>query len=113
MNTDYTDLIKQRTGSELHPRIVFDNDLRCVVLAVDRELHVVSAGFERQAEIEEPAEAAATASSSTTTAAETAATTRRTRRRIATQVPLYAIYADILRAGDVAHDFAGVIGDRD
>src|SRR6185436_15981667 len=97
----------------IYSGIVFNNDFRRVVLATDGQLHDVGAGFQRQSQSGESTEATtATASAS---AAATAATksTSRTRRRIATKVPLNPVKTSILRAGDVAHHFAGVIGDRD
>src|SRR5438270_8870485 len=52
----------------LHSRIDFDDGFRCVVFAVHRQLHVVGAGFEQRAQVEEAAEAAATSTSATTSA---------------------------------------------
>src|SRR5438270_3615822 len=85
-------------------RIVFDHDFGCVVLAVDRKLHLISAGFEWRAGVEKPAEAAASA---TTTSAATAEcrSVRGTRRRISAHIPLNAIDADVFRGDEVQHNF--------
>jgi hypothetical protein len=102
----------------LKTRIVFDNDLRGVVLATDGQFQVVSAGFEWQTLGEDVTEAAtATAATATTAAAATSSTLTATteasgtRRWIAAQVPLDSVESGVISSHDVSHDFPGVIKD--
>jgi len=96
-------------------RIVLDHDFGCVVLAVDRKLHLISAGFEWRAGVEEAAEADAAAAATAATAAATTSTECRsvsgTRRWIAAHVPLNAIDPGVFCGDEIPYDFAGVITD--
>src|SRR5947209_1396868 len=94
-------------------RIVFDHDFGCVVLAVDRKLHLISAGFEWRAGVEKPAEAASATTTSPAATSTECWKIRGTRRRISAHIPLNAIDADVFRGDKVPHNFAGVIADRD
>src|SRR5437667_3379950 len=55
-----------RSILRLHSRIGFNHNLRCVVLAVHRQLHIVGSRLNNGAEIEEAAEAAAATSTTST-----------------------------------------------
>src|SRR5215831_2958851 len=107
-------------------RIVFDYSPGGVVLAVYRQLNLVSSGLQWRAEIEAAAEAAATAATAAaaatatatgataaTTAAAEAAKSLGRANRFAAEVPLNPINTDVFCAGERTHDFAGVIADRD
>src|ERR1041384_3162047 len=105
-------LCKVREGAVLRhdPRIVFDYGFRRVVLAVDGKLHLIRAGLECGSKVE-AAEAAA--SSPTTAAAAEALKSCGRSNRLAAKIPLHTIDARVFRARDRAHDFAGVVTNRD
>src|SRR5262249_28068264 len=87
------------------------NYLCSVVLAVDRQLHVVGSRFERGTGVKETAEAAPSAT--TTAAAKSGRQVGGSLGGIAAQIPLHSINANLPCAGDVANHFAAVVGDSD
>ena len=68
----------------LHSWVVFNDDFSRVVLTINRQLNLVSAGFKRQAEVESSETATTTATTAAAAAAATAAAAAATTATAAT-----------------------------